>query len=278
MFNIANLLTSMNLICGMLSILFCFSGQLDWAVYAIFAGAFFDFSDGFVARRFNLMSPMGKQLDSLSDLVTFGVAPGFLMFFMLIIGIDQEGLIADTSNKITFFDYYILQEFFTWVNASFYHIPNKFDASIKFLPLVAFLIPFFSLFRLAKFNIDETQSVNFSGFPTPLIAIIFCFFPLYFSLNLNTWTTESSLIHFLFDAYTLSAIIAIFSICMLLPIPLMSLKIQKTNPRENQLKLGFLIISALSIPFLKVLSIPFILTLYLIVSIYHSIKKNKDEI
>ena len=151
-------------------------------------------------------------------------------------------------------------------------LPIILGAAISFMPLL------FGTIRLAKFNIDETQSVNFSGFPTPLIAIIFCFFPLYFSLNLNTWTTESSLIHFLFDAYTLSAIIAIFSICMLLPIPLMSLKIQKTNPRENQLKLGFLIISALSIPFLKVLSIPFILTLYLIVSIYHSIKKNKDEI
>lgn len=278
MFNIANLLTGMNLICGMLSILCCFSGQLDLAVYAIFAGALFDFSDGFVARKLNLMSPMGKQLDSLSDLVTFGVAPGLLMFFMLILGVDQEGLITHNSNRDTFFDYYILNEFFAWVNCSFYDIPNKFDASIKFLPLVAFLIPFFALFRLAKFNIDENQTVNFIGFPTPLIAILFCFFPLYFSLNLTTWQAQPSLIHFLFDIYPLSVIIIILSSLMLLPIPLMSLKVQKSQQKENQLKLGFIIISALSIPFLKVLSIPFILTLYLIVSIYHSIKKTKDEI
>ena len=93
MFNIANLLTSMNLICGMLSILFCFSGQLDFAVYAIFSGAIFDFSDGFIARKLNLMSDLGKQLDSLSDLVTFGVAPGCLLFFMIILGIDALSLI-----------------------------------------------------------------------------------------------------------------------------------------------------------------------------------------
>lgn len=278
MFNIANLLTSMNLICGMLSILFCFSGQLDFAVYAIFLGALFDFADGFVARKFNLISDLGKQLDSLSDLVTFGIAPGFLMFFMIILGVDSSTLIEASSKNQTFYEYYVIQEFFTWVNATFYDIPNKFDASIKYLPFMACFIPFFALFRLAKFNIDKQQTKNFIGFPTPLTAIIFSFFPLYFAINMESWSKELEMIHVIFDCYTLAVIVLLFSSCMLMPFPLMSLKIQKTNPKENQLKLFFILISIISIPFLKVLSIPFILTLYFIVSIYHSFKITKDEI
>lgn len=278
MFNIANLLTSMNLICGMMSIIFCFSGQLDFAVYAIFSGAIFDFADGFVARKFNLSSDLGKQLDSLSDLVTFGVAPGFLMFFMIILGVDSSALIEASSKGQTYYDYYVVQEFFTWVNAVFYNVPNKFDASIKWLPFIAFLIPFCGLFRLAKFNIDMRQTNHFIGFPTPLTAIIFSFFPLYFSLHLENWSNEIELIHISFDCYTLSILVFLFSSLMLSPISLMSLKMSKTNTRENQLKLFFILISAISIPFFKVLSIPFILTLYLIVSIYHSFKITKDEI
>ncbi len=268
----------MNLICGMLSILFCFSGYLDFAVYAIFLGALFDFMDGFVARKFNLISDLGKQLDSLSDLVTFGVAPGFLMFFMIILGVDSSPLIEASSKNQTFYEYYVIQEFFTWVNATFYNIPNKFDASIKYLPFMACLIPFFALFRLAKFNIDKQQTKNFIGFPTPLTAIIFSFFPLYFSIHMESWSNELALVHIAFDCYALAIIVLLFSSFMLLPLPLMSLKIEKTNPKENQLKLFFVLISLISIPFLKVLSIPFILTLYFLVSIYHSFKITKDEI
>ena len=68
-------------------------------------------------------------------------------------------------------------------SSSCYGIPNKFEASIRWLPFIAFTIPFFALFRLAKFNLDESQSVNFIGFPTPLVAILLCFFPLYFFLQ-----------------------------------------------------------------------------------------------
>ena len=114
MFNLANLLTGMNLICGFLSIIFSFSGQLDFAVYAIFLGGRCVFSDGFVARRLKLTSEIGKQLDSLSDLVTFGVAPGVLMFLMIIIGVDPKNLIEGVSNNTLFYDYYVVQEFFTW--------------------------------------------------------------------------------------------------------------------------------------------------------------------
>ena len=278
MFNLANLLTGMNLICGFLSIIFSFSGQLDFAVYAIFLGGLFDFSDGFVARRLKLTSEIGKQLDSLSDLVTFGVAPGVLMFLMIIIGVDPKNLIEGVSNNTLFYDYYVVQEFFTWVNGTFYGIPNKFEASIRWLPFIAFTVPFFALFRLAKFNIDESQSLNFIGFPTPLVAILLCFFPLYFFLNIEMWSFQNQIIFRVFDCYTLAGIVLLLSILMVSRIPLMSLKFQKSKTKENQLKLILILISVISIPFLKVLSIPFILTLYFIISIYHSIKLNNNEI
>ena len=278
MFNLANLLTGMNLVCGILSIILSFSGQLDLAVYAIFLGCAFDFSDGFVARRLNLTSEMGKQLDSLSDLVTFGVAPGVLIFLMIIIGVDPKNLIEGASNNTLFYDYYVVQEFFTWVNGTFYGIPNKFEASIRWLPFIAFTIPFFALFRLAKFNLDESQSVNFIGFPTPLVAILLCFFPLYFFLNIEMWSSQNQIIYWIFDCYALAGIALLFSILMISRIPLMSLKFQKSKTKENQLKFILILISVIRIPFFKVLSIPFILTLYFIISIYHSIKINNNEI
>ena len=85
MFTIANILTALNLLCGVGAIIFSLSGRLDWAVYLIGCAAVFDFLDGFVARLTKSNSLMGKQLDSLADLVSFGVAPGILMFVMILI-------------------------------------------------------------------------------------------------------------------------------------------------------------------------------------------------
>jgi len=281
MFNLANVFTGFNLICGLLSISLSFSGQLELAVYFIFLGAFFDFTDGFVARKLKLESTMGKQLDSLSDLVTFGVAPGFLMFFMILLGIDQPHLldkfdyiIQNTNGG----EYYVFNEFFHWINAFFYDIHNNFNASIKYIPFVAFLIPFFSLFRLAKFNIDTKQSKDFIGVPTPLNAIIICFFPLYFSTHLTQWNSQPELVHLLFDCYTLAVVSILLAVSLILPIPLMSMKLEGTSKTENYLKIAFLLIALVSIPIFKVLSIPIIITLYFLISMYHSFKKSKNEV
>ena len=281
MFNLANIITACNLICGLASISFCFSGQLDWAVYAIFAGALFDFADGFVARKFKLESTMGKELDSLSDLITFGVAPGFLMFFMILIGIEQPFLLENCDKKVTnihFEHYYIFNQFIHWVQAFFYDAPNNFNASIKFLPFVAFIIPFFSLFRLAHFNVDSKPSKDFIGIPTPLNAIIICFFPLYYSEFMMNWNQESGIIHTLFDCYTLAATCVFLGVLLIAPVPLMSMKLEGTNKKETILKIILIVVSVITIPIFKVLAIPIIITLYLLVSTYHSFKKSKNEI
>lgn len=281
MFNLANILTSCNLVCGLISITFCFAGQLDLAAYCIFLGALFDFADGFVARSLKLESKMGKELDSLSDLITFGAAPGFLMFFMILIGIEQPFLLENFDKRaanIHYENYYVFNQFIHWVQAFFYDFPNNFNASIKYLPFAAFSIPFLSLFRLAHFNVDTKQSKNFIGVPTPLNAIIICFFPLYFQENMMNWNTQFESIHILFDCYALAIICVLLSIALIAPIPLMSMKLEGGNKIENKLKIAMIVISLITIFVFKVLAIPIIITLYFILSTYHYFKTSKNEI
>jgi len=281
MFNLANILTSCNLICGVISIAFCFSGQLDFAVYAIFLGALFDFADGFVARALKIESKMGKELDSLSDLITFGVAPGFLMFFMILIGIEQPHLIENFDKKVSnvhYEHYYVFNQFIHWVQAFFYDFPNNFNASIKYLPFIAFTVPFFSLFRLAHFNLDTKQARNFTGIPTPLNAIMICFFPLYFHENMMAWNYEINAVHFIFDCYSLAVIAVLFSLLLISPLPLMSMKLDGSDTLVKRLKIILIISSIILIPIFKVIAIPIIITLYLIISTYHNFKKRKNEI
>ena len=281
MFNLANILTSCNLVCGLISITFCFAGQLDLAAYCIFLGALFDFADGFVARSLKLESKMGKELDSLSDLITFGAAPGFLMFFMILIGIEQPFLLENFDKRaanIHYENYYVFNQFIHWVQAFFYDFPNNFNASIKYLPFAAFSIPFLSLFRLAHFNVDTKQSKNFIGVPTPLNAIIICFFPLYFQENMMNWNTQVELIHILFDCYALAIICVLLSIALIAPVPLMSMKLEGGNKIENKLKIALIVISLITIIVFKVLAIPIIITLYFIISSYHYFKTSKNEI
>ena len=80
MFNLPNLFTAANLISGCIAIILALLGRIDLAPFAIFAGALFDFCDGFIARKLNISGEMGKQLDSLADMVTFGVAPGAVSY------------------------------------------------------------------------------------------------------------------------------------------------------------------------------------------------------
>lgn len=267
--------------CGVFSIAFCFSGQLDCAVYAIFVGAIFDFADGFVARALKIESKMGKELDSLSDLITFGVAPGFLMFVMILIGIEQPHLIENFDKKVSnvhYEHYYVFNQFIHWVQAFFYDFPNNFNASIKYLPFIAFIVPFFSLFRLAHFNLDTRQARNFTGIPTPLNAIMICFFPLYFHENMMVWNLEINVVHFLFDCYSLAVIAVLFSLLLISPLPLMSMKLDGSDTLVKRLKIILIISSIILIPIFKVIAIPIIITLYLIISTYHNFKKSKNEI
>lgn len=146
--HIPNALTSINLLFGCLSILATLvDNDLEKAAYFIGAAAILDFFDGFVARALKVGSELGKQLDSLADCVSFGVAPGFI----------------------------------------FYHLTGTptYASSVSFLLYIPFLIPIFSAIRLAKFNIDSRQTDSFIGLPTPANSLFIAAIP--FVINSNTF-------------------------------------------------------------------------------------------
>lgn len=163
---IPNLLTCLNLLCGCLGITMAFYGKLDWAAYLVGIAAILDFLDGFVARILNAHSEIGKQLDSLADMVTFGVLPGIIMFHLI-----QRTVIPYVLATQTF-------EFGSLWNG------EAFDPGpMGLLPFLAFLIPVFSAIRLAIFNIDTRQSDSFIGLPTPANTILIASFPLILGLG-----------------------------------------------------------------------------------------------
>jgi CDP-diacylglycerol--serine O-phosphatidyltransferase len=257
------------------------SGRLDWAVYALAIAAILDFLDGFVARFTKTNGLLGKQLDSLADLVSFGVAPGIFMFVMIIIGIDQSGLMKNAQGVQSYggvAQEYVVAQLIDWKAAFFYGRNNTYNASIQFLPFVALIIPFFALFRLAKFNIDERQTDKFIGVPTPTATIFYAFFPLYFWFELPNWSHQSAFIYGVFDCYTLSIISVLFAVLMVVELPLLALKFKNFAWSGNQYRYLLLLISLISIPLFLVWAIPIIVILYLILSIIENFQFKKHEI
>ncbi len=281
MFNIPNLFTAANMLCGFVSIILALFGRIDLAPLFILAAMVFDFLDGFIARKMNLQGELGKQLDSLADMVTFGIAPGIIMLVMIVIGIDFSTLLSKefgTNFQNTELSYFTFIQIWDWIQALIYGVPNDFDASIKYLPFIALIIPFFAMFRLAKFNLDKRQSDRFRGVPTPLNTIFFLFFPLYFSVNLNQWEHQEKWILLLFDCYTLSAITVLFSVLMVTDIPLISLKFNTWTWNENKFRYILVGSSLIIIPLFWIWAILIIVFLYLLLSLIENYQLKKHEV
>lgn len=136
--HVPNTITSMNLFSGCIAIVMAFEGAFIWVVFWVILAAIFDFFDGMAARLLNAYSDIGKELDSLADVVSFGVAPAVVLFILLR-------------------DYTFYSESLIFIQ--------------PYIPYLAFIIPVFSALRLAKFNIDERQTSSFIGLPTPANAL-----------------------------------------------------------------------------------------------------------
>jgi CDP-diacylglycerol--serine O-phosphatidyltransferase len=273
MFSIPNLFTAANLLCGVFAIILALAGRIDLAPFAIFAGLLFDFFDGFLARKLKISGEMGKQLDSLADMITFGVAPGVIMMVVLVLSIYM-----DESVQVETFQEHAHFELNTWFNAVFYGVPNHMDASVKYLPFLALFIPFMSMFRLAKFNLDTRQSDSFIGVPTPLNTLFFMFFPLVLLVDFETWKNGESFHLIIFNSYFLVGLIVIMSLLLVAELPLLALKIKSFAWKENQFRYIFIFLCVVFIPIFLVWSIPLIVFLYLIISlIENSFKKKKQH-
>ncbi len=250
--NIPNLFTLLNLFFGCLAIVFVlqngivihydFDGSqfLDipekiWmASLCIGLAAVIDFLDGFLARLLNATSEMGKQLDSLADVVSFGVAPSMIVYQFL--------------------------------RMSFATAEGGIEVSMILL-MPAFIIAMAAAFRLGKFNLDTTQSKIFKGMPTPAVGLFFASFPLIY------WTCDYDQILFLLlNKWFWYVIIISISWLMVSNIPMFSLKINVKNKQELFPIIILILIGILSSIFLKWIAVPILFVSYIILSLLNKKK------
>lgn len=233
-FWVPNTITSLNLVSGCMSVFFAVDGQLGLAAVFIFAAAVFDFFDGFSARLLKAYSAIGKELDSLADLVSFGLAPAAIVFTLL---------------ELTLFGTNL-------------HIQDI-DASLNqwILLLSSLVIPVAGAFRLAKFNTDDRQSDQFLGMPIPANAIFFA------SLALVLILGEQKFIEpIILNKYTLLISIFACSFLMVSELPMFNLKFKNVRLKENALRYFFLATTLLMLIFLQFYALPLIIIWYVLLS------------
>ena len=238
---IPNIITSLNLLCGCVAIMFAVSGDLVSASFFAFAGIFLDFFDGLAARVLNAQSQVGLQLDSLADVVTSGVLPGIVMVQLLSealtgTSLDISAIFSDTANNTSIESY---------------------------LPFTGLLIAVASGYRLAKFNVDIRQTTSFIGLPVPANTLLILSLPLIISFQASQQITEVILTPWFLIIITLVS-------CVLLnaEIPLFGLKFKTWNFKDNAVRYLFLIASILLLVVLKFIAIPIIIFLYILVSVF----------
>ena len=218
--HIPNLLTISNLICGCIALYFTFKGELVFTAYLVCLAAIFDFMDGAAARLLNVSNPLGKELDSLADMVSFGLVPGAIVFYLL-----EESPLSQYS-------------------------------------FMALIIPIFSAYRLAKFNIDENQNENFIGLPTPANCLVFISIPL-----ITTFNSESTIANLFETPEILLIITILMSLALVSRINMFSLKFKNLKFQDNKFRFFIIIMSIILLTWLEFSAIPIIILLYIMISI-----------
>ena len=266
MINLANILTAFNLLSGVLSIVLVLNGRIDLGPFFIIAAFVFDFLDGYVARKMGTSGPLGAQLDSLADMVTFGVAPAILVMVLMVM--DVPGFLSNHHYELIQFDFNYWLESLIVGNTNYY------------LPLLTLVIPFFSLFRLAKFNLDDRQKTSFRGLPTPANAAFYLSFPLVLSFDYIPLKKSWNSLWWIFDQHFLLVLTLVLSILLVSDFRLFSLKFQDFRWKSNEIRYSFLLISLVFIIAFGFWSFSLIVFLYLILSIIENsiLKKEKHEI
>jgi len=209
--------------------------KLFWAGIFIMVAAIIDFLDGFVARLLKATSPLGKQLDSLADVVSFGVAPGAILYQLIRLG-------------------YARQE-------------NGLEVSMIWL-LPAFILSCAAAYRLGKFNLDENQSYNFRGLPTPAAGLLVASFPLILHYDAAVFNIGDLLI----NKWVLYAWIVLLSYLMLSNIPFMGMKFKDYSFKNNIPKVVIAGVAIISAVFLQWIAVPLVFLCYCILSLLNKSK------
>lgn len=245
--HISNIFTLLNLFFGCIAIVFALQNGIDiiyskegeqfiklkenicLASLCIAIAAVVDFLDGFVARALNICSEMGKQLDSLADLVSFGVAPGILLYQFL-----RMGFIKDSDGI---------------------------EVSILYL-IPAFIFTCAGAYRLARFNLDTSQAFGFKGVPIPAAGLVVASLPLIY------WYGSSDFIYnLILNKWFLYFLIILLSWLMVSKLPIMAMKFKDYSLKNNMPKVILVVIAILSAFLLKWLAVPIIFIAYIILSL-----------
>ncbi len=224
-----NVLTCMNLLCGCVAIISVFHGNVVLMAGMVFLAALFDFMDGLTARSLNVYSELGKNLDSLADVVTFGVVPGMILYNLFIKQPDQEFLGSFTL----------------------FHL-------LKYFP---FVVTVFAAYRLAKFNTDTRPKHVFYGLPVPAAGILVTSFPLI--VRFDNFGLGSLIMHPVF----LLVASVVLSYLMISDLQLFSLKFANMGWKDNKIRFIFLGISLVLVIVLQFTAIPIIICLYVLLSV-----------
>lgn len=215
--HLPNLLTCCNLLTGAAGIIYLLQEPgLVPAAWFVWIALLFDFLDGFTARVFKVSSPIGKELDSLADVISFGLLPSVLVYTLVQTQIQNP-----------------------------------------YLPWVALVIAVFSALRLAKFNIDDTQTNSFRGLPTPANALFITGLPF----------LAGGPGAFLLTPYALIAVAIVFSLLLVSRVELFALKFKDWSWKHNQVQFVFLIISVVLVAVFKFAAVPLIILLYILLSL-----------
>jgi CDP-diacylglycerol--serine O-phosphatidyltransferase len=256
--NIPNLITCLNLICGGIGIILVLENRVEMGCLLVFLAAFFDFLDGMAARSLKVSSTIGKDLDSLADLVSFGLLPGIMVYVFL-----RNSLVLQNQMNFASIE----------------------ETELRFLPFIGLIIPVFSAIRLAKFNNDLRQKDSFIGLPTPANAIFIS--SLAINIHQSFRALKSGQTLSTFDASFLDLVHApifwvilsvISAILLVSPLPLFSLKFKNLAWSGNSVRYIFLTLSLALLITFKLAGLPLIIILYLFLSILIYLWKGRKQI
>jgi CDP-diacylglycerol---serine O-phosphatidyltransferase len=231
---IPNLITSLNLASGFFSIILILNGDIITASWLILAAMMFDFLDGFAARALKAYSDIGKELDSLADVISFGVAPGLIIYNLLFATLSPANKTGFCISGVT---------------------------SIIFL-IISAIMPVCAALRLAIFNTDSTQTTSFKGLPTPANALAVI------SLILGVHYSGSAFLSSLMTSPISLIILSLsLSVLMVTRIPLLSFKFKNFKLKGNEGRYLMIALCAVMILVFGIRSIPGIIPVYVIVSL-----------
>jgi CDP-diacylglycerol---serine O-phosphatidyltransferase len=233
--HLPNAVTCLNLLCGCLALTEIFAGRLENGAWFVAAAALADFADGLLARALRVSSAIGKDLDSLADMVSFGVVPGAMLFSLLYMATGQEPGDAGYALRST--------------------------ALTEVLPYVGFLVTIFSALRLAKFNNDTRQTTSFIGLPTPACTLVVASLPLI--LAYDTFGLKAVIL----NPIVLLGLTVLLSGLLVAELPLFALKFKTLRWADNRRRFIFLLLAAGLLLGLQAAAVPLVVLLYVLLSV-----------